>query len=128
MRRFNWDVEAVLDLTTERCARFNETIQNVPGVRYLSISTARPMKEMPAWAIPSWLIVQKTEGPNDGLVSVTSAKWAHHLGTWPIDHWHAVNRRLSRTAIKAGDISPRYLTLLQRIARIAQDAEGISHR
>ena len=115
MRRLDWDVEAVLDLTTERCARFNETIRDVPGVRYFSISTARPMRQLPAWAFPSWLIVHKAEGPNDGLVSVTSANWAEHLETWPVDHWHAVNQRRCRAAIKSGDISPRYLSVIQQI-------------
>ena len=115
MRRIGWDVEAVLDLTTERCAKFNEKIEDVPGVRYFSISTSRPMKELPAWAIPSWLIVYKAEGANDGLVSMASAKWAEHLGTWPVDHWHAINLRKSRAAIKAGDISPRYIRLLHQL-------------
>ncbi len=31
------DLRAGLDLTTERCARFNERVPNVPGIHYLSV-------------------------------------------------------------------------------------------
>jgi triacylglycerol lipase len=114
-RRFGWDVGAATDLTRERCERFNEKIGDVAGVRYLSVSCSRPMRQMPAFAIHSWMLVNRAEGANDGLISVKSAKWGEHLETWPVDHWHAANHRLGRAAIKSGDISLRYLSLVQQI-------------
>jgi triacylglycerol lipase len=114
-RRFGWDTEAIADLTTERCARFNEKIQNAPGVRYFSISTSRSIRQMPAWSLHSWTLVHRAEGANDGLVSVQSAKWGKHLETWPVDHWHAINHRMSLAARKDGDISPRYCQLVREI-------------
>ena len=114
-RRFGWDTDAILDLTTDRCAQFNEKIPNVPGVRYFSISTSRPIRQMPAWSLHSWTLIHKAEGPNDGLVSVQSAKWGKHLETWPVDHWHAINHRMSLAARKDGDISPRYCQVVRDI-------------
>jgi triacylglycerol lipase len=118
MQRLGWDVDAIEDLTTERCARFNETIGDVPGVQYYSVSAARPLRLMPAFAIHSWSVVHRADGPNDGLVSVKSAQWGQHLGTWRADHWHTINRRYGLAAKIAGDISPHYLALLTKIGSV----------
>jgi triacylglycerol lipase len=115
VRRLGWDIEAFEDLTTERCARFNEKIRNVPGVSYYSISASRPRSQMPAIAVHPWTIVRKAEGPNDGLVSVQSAKWGKHLGTWRVDHWQTINRHYGLAARRDGDISPRYVALLKSL-------------
>ena len=116
IRRLGLDIDGVLDVTTERCRRFNFEIHDVPGVPYFSISASQPWRKMPAFALPSWKIISKVDGPNDGLVSVKSARWGRHLATWQADHWHTVNRRLSRAAIKIGDISPNYLAVLSAVA------------
>ncbi len=42
VRRFGLDVDGVLDVTTDRCARFNEQTRDVPGVRYFSVSASSP--------------------------------------------------------------------------------------
>jgi triacylglycerol lipase len=115
VRRFGLDMDGVLDVTTDRCARFNQETPDVPGVRYFSVSIACPWRELPAFGIPSWYIVQRADGDNDGLVSVNSARWASHLATWRTDHWRAINQRYGIAAIKAGDISPEYLGLIRGI-------------
>jgi triacylglycerol lipase len=117
VRRFGLDVEGIRDLTTESCARFNEEIIDVSGVRYFSVSTTRRWRELPAFGIPSWYIVNLAEGENDGLVSIKSAKWANHLSTWDVDHWHAINQRYGLAAIKEGDISPKYVSLIEQVGR-----------
>jgi triacylglycerol lipase len=110
------DMEGVMDMTTERCRQFNSEIQDVPGTPYFSVSASQPWRKMPAFSLVSWRHISKVEGPNDGLVSVKSAHWGRHLATWQADHWHTVNKRLSREAIKVGDISPKYLAVLSAIA------------
>ena len=110
------DVEGVLDVTTERCRRFNSEIHDVPSVPYYSVSAFQPWRKMPAFSLVSWRHISKAEGPNDGLVSVKSARWGRHLATWHADHWHSVNSRLSREALKIGDISPQYLAVLSAVA------------
>ena len=115
VRRFGLDVDGVLDVTTERCARFNEQTPDVTGVRYFSVSASVPWRALPAFGLPSWYIVQRADGDNDGLVSVKSARWATHLTTWHTDHWREINQRYGLAAIKAGDISPEYLALIRGI-------------
>jgi hypothetical protein len=112
-----WDVAALTDLTTAQCRRFNDEIADVPGVRYFSVSGARPWRLVPPFAIHSHRIVTRTEGENDALVSVRSATWGEHLATWPADHWHTINHRMVlEIKDKTGDITPYYLEVLDRLA------------
>ena len=123
-KRLGLDLQAVLDLTTQSCRRFNEEILDVAGVEYYSVSAAQPSSKMPKFSLVSWKTIDRVDGPNDGLVSVKSARWGRHLGTWPADHWHTVNRRLSREAIRVGDISPRYLAVLAAVAPLGKKQGG----
>ena len=116
MKSLKIDSGAFGDLTTERCARFNEVTPDMPGVRYYSISASRHWTKVPPWAIHSWRVVNAAEGPNDGLVSIQSAMWGEHLETWSADHWHTINRRfVLELENKTGDIVPYYMRLLDRI-------------
>ena len=111
MRLLNLDVQAVIDLTRESCRRFNDEIVDSSAVRYFSISAARPWNLIPPFALHSFHIVQQAEGDNDGLVSVHSAQWGEHLGTWPADHWHTINKRfVLELKDPTGDITPYYLS------------------
>ena len=117
MKSLHIDSGAFADLTTERCARFNEVTPNRAEVRYYSISASRPWTRVPLWAIHSWRVVNAAEGPNDGLVSITSATWGQHLVTWPADHWHTINKRfVLELENKTGDIAPYYLRMLDEVA------------
>jgi len=109
------DVQAINDLTIESCRRFNETIPDSPAVRYYSISAARPWNKVPPFALLPWRVIQKAEGDNDGLVSVKSAIWGKHLETWPVDHWHQINRRFVIERNGIGNVAPLYLRILDQI-------------
>ncbi|GEM08235.1 triacylglycerol lipase [Rhodotorula toruloides] len=68
------------DLTTTKMARFNEETPDDPSVRYFSFSA----EFTPSWSNPfriPWGVVYEREGPNDGLVSVQSARWGDHRAT-----------------------------------------------
>lgn len=111
------DVQAVSDLTTESCARFNERVPDAPGVKYFSISAARPWHRVPPFAIHAHQLITTAEGDNDALVSVRSSTWARHLGTWPADHWHTINHRLVMELKQpTGDITPYYVKVLDALA------------
>lgn len=111
-----WNIEALMDLTTERCKAFNECTPDHPDVQYFSISGARPWRLVPPWAIHSHRIVSKAEGDNDALVSVKSSTWGTHLGVWPADHWHLINHRMVIEVLeKTGDITPYYVNVLNRL-------------
>ena len=115
-RYLRFDVQAINDLTVESVRRFNEAVPDAPGVRYFSITASRPWNRVPAFAFHPWRVIQKAEGDNDGLVSVQSAMWGKHLATWPLDHWHQINRRryaIERNGI--GNVTPMYLRLLDEV-------------
>ncbi|KAG1760385.1 hypothetical protein EDD22DRAFT_980659 [Suillus occidentalis] len=59
---------------------------NVEGVRYFSWGACYEPGLIDTWKWPHSVILEK-EGPNDGLVSVESAKWGTYLGTLsPVNH------------------------------------------
>jgi len=118
MKLLGLEMQAVSDLTTESCKRFNDVIEDVPGVRYFSISATRPWNKVPPFAMHAWKIVHDAEGENDSLVSVTSSTWGEHLGIWPADHWHSINHRFVVELKNAtGDISRYYLEALKDVFR-----------
>ena len=86
------------------------------------VSAARPWNLVPPFALPSWRVVQDAEGDNDGLVSVKSSTWGTHLGVWPADHWHTINRRyVIERKDPTGEITPYYLGALGKVV------EGMSN-
>lgn len=69
------------------CAEFNARTPNAPGVRYFSY-----VGEVPQWKVTpvlrrAWTILTAVEGPNDAMVSTTSARWGEYLGTISADHF-----------------------------------------
>jgi triacylglycerol lipase len=82
---------AFYDLTTSACRAFNKQVPDVPRVHYLSVAGDYDGKTVrPEWLLP-YHIVLESEGPNDGVVSVTSATYGEGLETWPGDHLSMVN-------------------------------------
>ena len=107
---------AASELTTDACARFNERTPDAPGVKYFSITAARPLLEVSPLLFQPYRVVHAAEGANDGLVSIQSATWGTHLETWPVDHFHILNRRLLiEWKRKTGDVRPYYAALLDRL-------------
>jgi triacylglycerol lipase len=110
--------DALFDLRTDRCAQFNDDVPNAPGVRYASVAgvCAKP------WLGPEWKfssrIVDRIEGPNDGVVSVRSATWGERTDVWTGDHLNLVNwpNRLMKRAGCWTDRSADYRQLLARLA------------
>jgi triacylglycerol lipase len=119
------NLAAIPDLTTEACAKFNKKTPDVPGIKYFSISAARPRIEMPAFAMISHAIVEKSQGPNDGLVAVQSAEWGKHLATWRADHWQTVGRQITwRKRGKMIGIDGEYLSVLKMISATTQNQKN----
>ena len=110
--------EAFRDLTTAGCARFNDEVPDAPGVRYASVAGACD----PAWIGFEWRLpyrmVQRAEGPNDGVVSVASAAWGEHAEVWPGDHLNLVNwpNRHARRRGQWPAIAPDYGRVVRRLA------------
>ena len=111
--------DAFFDLTTDACSRFNELTPDVPGVRTASVAgeCARPWLGV-EWRFSS-KIVGRTEGPNDGVVSVASAAWGERREVWRADHLNLVNWP-NRFMVRAGEWHDRgvdYVGLLRRFNR-----------
>jgi triacylglycerol lipase len=92
------DIRAFYDLTTEACRRFNETPEVIEFEDMISktiqISTHAGRQDY--WGVvgvlkPSFQIIHKQEGDNDGLVSVQSAKWRNAFFQTIVDHTDHLN-------------------------------------
>lgn len=57
-----------------RSGEFNTSVLNHPDVRYFSYSAAATIPFYSPY-YPSYRVIQRVEGDNDGLVSVSSAMW-----------------------------------------------------
>jgi triacylglycerol lipase len=87
------DTEGFADLTREASLERNALLESSPSVPTLSYAGARPWWATAAPLQFSFRIVQRSEGPNDGLVSTRSARWGEYRGTIEADHlaqtgWH----------------------------------------
>mmetsp|Transcript_33915 Transcript_33915/g.57010 ORF Transcript_33915/g.57010 Transcript_33915/m.57010 type:complete len:296 (+) Transcript_33915:111-998(+) len=82
---------------------FNNEVKDDPRVLYQSVSASVPVKDIsPLWKF-SAKIIEEQEGPNDGLVSVSSARWGIDLGTIECDHLELINwyiRRDGRSSLQ----------------------------
>ncbi len=118
MNVLGWDVQAASDLTTKSCRRFNQEIRDSPNVRYFSVSASRPWHRVPPFALHAFKVVYDAEGENDCLVSVKSSTWGTHLGVWPADHFHTVNKRfVLEIKQPTGDITRYYIRALAKVLR-----------
>lgn len=72
---------------------FNPRTKDDPNVRYFSYGAA--LKQKPPLLSPfrgSYGVILKEEGPNDGLVSVDSARWGEYKGTLEgVSHLDLIN-------------------------------------
>jgi triacylglycerol lipase len=119
------DVQGAVDVTTTGCARFNEEVPDAPGVKYFSVSAARPWQKIPAFALPMWRIIYDVEGDNDSLVSVKSSIWGKHLGVWPADHFHTINKRfVIELKDPTGDIAPYWVRAVEQVVREVENAKS----
>ncbi|KAG8754105.1 hypothetical protein FRC11_006864 [Ceratobasidium sp. 423] len=93
------DGGAFESLSTEKAREFNATTPNVEGVRYLSWGCrfVPGVIDAPVWLAPYGIIHSK-EGQNDGMVSVSSAKWGEYLGTIKgVNHTEIIGHKFTET-------------------------------
>lgn len=80
-------VDGFHDCRPSICRTFNARTPDLPGVRYFSYSGDVPLARVTPMLRRAWELLAAAEGPNDGLVSVQSARWGEFLGTIPADHF-----------------------------------------
>src|SRR5262245_37720669 len=69
---FDFPHQAFYDLTTTKCQEFNEQVPDAPGVRYFSVAGRHPNTGWQSRMSLLHQFVNQTEGPNDGIVSISS--------------------------------------------------------
>jgi triacylglycerol lipase len=93
---FGMSLSGLKDLTPESAKQFNQELEPFEkscGVKFQTYAGQQdPLYIFTPLKI-SWGIINKIEGPNDGLVSVTSAKWKDEFfvpPVWDADHLNEV--------------------------------------
>jgi triacylglycerol lipase len=117
---FGLSYQAFKDLTTAHCKAFNAETPDAPGVRYFSVAGQFQTDWLtPEWQLPAG-ILSRVEGANDGLVSVTSARWGEVCNIWDGDHMNLVNwtHPLAPTFRHSPDRSKEYAALVGRLADV----------
>ena len=94
--RLGIDVKGAGDLTTGACEQFNKDVLDAPGISYSSISTRFDPPLFGPGSLTRFAhdIIKKTEGANDGLVSVQSAQLSERPGWTSLDVWQANHFRV----------------------------------
>jgi triacylglycerol lipase len=87
MEAFGVNVDGFRDCRIGACKAFNEATPDRPGVTYFSYGGAVPQSRVSPFLRRAWTILTPLEGPNDGMVSVKSARWGEYLGTIAADHF-----------------------------------------
>lgn len=121
-----WGVptDAFDDLTSEACARFNEQTPDAPGVRYYSVAGTCPQELVP-WLWRPAAVLSPESGPNDGVVSVASARWGEGFEVWNADHMNLVNRPNPK-APHWRNRPTDYLRLVERLYRPTPAVESVA--
>lgn len=139
------DLRGFEDLTRAACAKFNEEVRDAEasnGVYYQTYSASEGRGATFLFLQPSWDIIKKEEGDNDGLVALTSQAWraeivgsggqrkkvvqkqfpvrADHLnevGWWDLNELHGATAKLFSFGARG-----RYETSIKEVYRdIARD-------
>ncbi|OBZ78634.1 Lipase 2 [Grifola frondosa] len=119
-------------LTVENMRRFNEDTPDVKGVKYFSWGAVYEPGLIDTWKWSHSVILEK-EGPNDGLVSLKSAKWGTYLGTLEgVNHLDLVgwinSARYKWAEIMGREIKFKpatfYLGIADLLARVVEGQDG----
>lgn len=117
----------IADLSRPAMEAFNEEILDVPGVVYaswagrscasldLGCRAANGGEVVESLFAATLEFLELTDGPNDGLVPVDSAKWGEYLGEIPADHMDEVGQ-IADVFNGAFDHRQFYLDELRRLA------------
>jgi triacylglycerol lipase len=81
------DIEAFYDLTTERMARFNRDVADVPGVVYGSVVARIERARAHPLLWPTHVYLSERGGDNDGIVPASSQRWGEVWKEIDADHW-----------------------------------------
>jgi len=109
--RLSIDSGAFAQLTTSYVNdHFNPSVPDDPSVRYFSYGATATPHLFSVFRL-SHDLMEITEGPNDGLVSVRSSRWGEYKGTLVgVTHLDLINwtNRIKRVAARLGIVEERF--------------------
>jgi len=99
--------------------KFNEEVKDIEGVYYQSYATVvRSMFSDYIVSIP-YILVKLTEGENDGLVAINSAKWGEFKGVLRNKHRRGISHGdiidLRRDDYKGFDVMGKYVQIVSKL-------------
>jgi triacylglycerol lipase len=117
LQAFGMNVDGFRDVGPAACREFNACTPDSPKVRYFSFGGAVSQVHCTPALRRAWNMLNVVEGPNDGLVSVTSARWGEYLGTLHVDHFAQTPDMAFVHPAETFDPLAFYFRLLQDLAR-----------
>ncbi len=110
----------IYDITTEQCTLFNKEVIDRETVLYASV--ASKMSSFFSADFPlnvGYSILRRTDGDNDGFVSVESSKWGNYLGCYETKHRRGVSHGdmidLTRKNINGFDACECYIDIIKSL-------------
>ena len=116
LRDLGVDPTAFTDLTREACEARNAVLLEAPEVPTFSYGGARPWWGTAPPLLPAFRILQRAEGPNDGLVSVASSRFGTYLGTLEADHFAQTGWHWTPPGLRRFDHRAFYVSLARSLA------------
>jgi triacylglycerol lipase len=117
LEAFGVDLDGFRDCRPTACQELNAQTPDSPRVRYFSYGGAVSCGHVTPVLRRAWSLLNTVEGPNDGMVSMASARWGEYLGTLAVDHFAQTP---DMTFVRPGenfDALGFYFRLLENLAR-----------
>jgi triacylglycerol esterase/lipase EstA (alpha/beta hydrolase family) len=111
------NLDGFRDCELAACRAFNAATPDRSEVSYFSYGAAVSQGHVSPMLRRAWSLLTATEGPNDGLVSVASARWGTYLGTLHVDHFGQTPDMDFTHPAENFDPLGFYVRLLQDLAR-----------
>jgi len=87
LEALGFNVDGFKDCRPAVCRKFNDENPDNPKVRYFSYGGDVPQFRLSPFLRRAWNVLTPVEGPNDGMVSVSSGRWGEYLGSIHADHF-----------------------------------------
>jgi triacylglycerol lipase len=117
MEAMGVNVDGFRDCRPDICRAFNASTPDRPEVKYFSFGGAVPAGHVTPFLRRAWNLLTAEEGPNDGMVSVGSARWGEYLGTLHADHFAQTPDMVFVRPNEDFDALGFYFRMLENLAR-----------